>query len=131
MDSQLLLESLTRLKETWPSPPWSWDARFATVAASFTIDLEPAVRQSARLAFPRGWTLKSLPNAPDAFRELADRTGMRANQRLLGGDEMFASELFGLWWPWGGGDKVTLRIGILGLDAKTEPVPSIRALFGA
>jgi hypothetical protein len=108
MDSRLLLESLTRLKATWPSPPWSWDSRFATVAASFTIDLEPAVRQSA---------------------QLAERTGLRSNQRLLGGDEVFAPRLFGLWWPWGGGDKVTLRIGVIDVDAATEPVPSIRALF--
>ncbi|MBA3501992.1 MAG: hypothetical protein M4D80_35825 [Myxococcota bacterium] len=125
----LLLESLTRLRDTWPSPPWSWDARFATIAASFTIDLEPAVRQSAQLAFPRGWTSKSLENAPEEFRALAVRTGLRANQRLLGGDVTFASKLFGLWWPWGGGDKITLRIGVLDADAATEPVPSIRALF--
>jgi hypothetical protein len=125
----LLLQSLTRLKDTWPSPPWTWDARFATIAASFAIELEPVVRQSAQLAFPRGWTKKSLENAPEEFRALAERTGMRSNQRLLGGDAVFAPKLFGLWWPWGSGDKITLRIGVLDVDAATEPLPSIRALF--
>lgn len=130
MDWQPLLDSLTRLKDTWPSPPWEWDGRFATIAASFAIEQEPAVRASAMLAFPRGWTMKSLETAPQAFRELAERTGMRARQRLLGGDELGAPTLFGLWWPWGGEDRITLRIGILGADAATEPMPAIRALFG-
>jgi hypothetical protein len=124
-----LLANLTRLKDTWPAPPWSWDSRFATIAASFAIDLEPAVRASAVFAFPRGWTTTSLDTAPQAFRDLAARTGLRSRQRLLGGDELTAPTLYGLWWPWGGGDKVTLRIGIIDADAATEPMPAIRALF--
>jgi hypothetical protein len=127
---QPLIASLTRLHETWPSPPWSWDGRFATIAASFSIEHEPAVRTSAQLAFPRGWTTKSLESAPAAFRELAIRTAMRPGQRLLGGDELSAPSLFGLWWPWGGGDKITLRIGLLDGTATTAPMPLIRELFG-
>jgi hypothetical protein len=81
-------------------------------------------------AFPRGWTAKSLENAPADFQAIADRTGgLRAGQRLLGGDEMFAPKLFGLWWPWGGGETITLRIGYEGADA--ELVAAIRDLFGA
>lgn len=131
MDWQPLLDSLTRLRDSWPAPPWSWDARFSTVASSFAIELEPTVRASARLAFPRGWTTKSLETAPDPYRALAARTGLRSNQRLLGGDELSSPGLFGLWWPWGGGDKITLRIGIIDLVGTAEPLPRIRELFGA
>ena len=49
----------------------------------------------------------------------------------LGGDELSSPGLFGLWWPWGGGDKITLRIGILDISGTAEPLPRIRALFGA
>ncbi len=119
-----LLESLTRLRATWPGSPWDWDGRFATVCSSFAIDLEPKVRESARFAFPRGWTVNSIATAPEAYRELATKTGMRPNQRLLAGDE--ATTLFGLWWPWGGGDKVTLRIGQL----DRANIAAIRELFG-
>ena len=38
--------------------------------------------------------------------------------------------LYGLWWPWGGGEKITLRIGLLDLDAAADPFPRARALFG-
>jgi len=124
-----LLANLARLKEVWPSPPWSWDGRFATIAASFEIAQEPAVRKAAQIVFPRGWTTKSLESAPEPFKELANRTGMRSNQRILGGDELSAPALFGLWWPWGGGDKITLRIGLIGVAMPAEPLPRIRALF--
>lgn len=128
---QPLLDRLTQLKDSWPAPPWTWDARFLTVASSFTSELEPAVRASAVLAFPRGWTTKSLDTAPAEFRALAERTGgLRAGQRLLGGDPVACPGLFGLWWPWGGNAKVTLRIGILDVAAEAEPLPLVRALFG-
>ena len=120
-----MIERLTRLKATWPAPVWEWDPRFAAIASSFETTLEPQVRASAVLAFPRGWTAKSIDTAPPEFRELATRTGLRAGQRLLGGDPLACASLFGLWWPWGSGDKVTLRIGLL-----TGDVAPIRELFG-
>lgn len=128
---QALLERLTLLRDSWPNPPWSWDGRFNTIAASFPKDMEPAVRTSAMHAFPRGWTTKSLESAPPEMQAIAKRTGgLRAGQRLLAGDELFARELFGLWWPWGGGDTITLRIGIADGDPANEPLTAIRTLFG-
>jgi hypothetical protein len=127
MTWQPLLDRLTLLRDTWPSPPWSWDARFSAVASSFAAAQEPIVRASAVRAFPRGWTTKSIEAAPLELRALAERTGgLRAGQRLLGGDEATCPTLFGLWWPWGNGETITLRIG--SLDA--APVPQLRALFG-
>ncbi|HEY5924579.1 MAG TPA: hypothetical protein VIV11_23030 [Kofleriaceae bacterium] len=127
---QPLLAKLTLLRDTWPTPPWSWDGRFHMIAASFSRDLEPKARASAMHAFPRGWTAKSLDNAPPEMQALAERTGgLRSGQRLLGGDELIAPQLFGLWWPWGGGDTITLRVGIADADPATEPLSTIRELF--
>jgi hypothetical protein len=123
----VMLANLARLKATWPAPVWEWDARFATAGSSFVIELEPEVRESARIAFPRGWTAKSIDTAPDAFRALAARAGLRSRQRVLGGDEISAPALFGLWWPWANADKITLRIGIM--DASAEATAKLRALF--
>jgi hypothetical protein len=128
---QPLLESLTRLRDSWPNPPWSWDGRFNTISASFSADMEPDVRKSAMNAFPRGWTTKSLEKAPPEMQAIADRTGgLRQGQRLLAGDAMFAANLYGLWWPWGGGETITLRIGFADGDPAGEPLTAIRDLFG-
>jgi hypothetical protein len=129
---QPLIDSLIRLRDSWPAPPWSWDNRFRTIASPFAHDLEPKARASAMHAFPRGWTAKSLDAAPQALRALAERTGgLRAGQRLLAGDEISGAGLYGLWWPWGGGETITLRIGIVDLDVAVDPFPRIRELFGA
>ena len=114
-------QQLVALRATWPGGAWSWDARFGMVASMFEAAQESLARASATLAFPRGWTVKSLDTAPPELVALAGKTGgLRAGQRLLGGDD----GLYGLWWPWGGGDKVTLRIGLVDREA-TE----LRALF--
>lgn len=126
-----LIERLTQLRDSWPAPPWTWDGRFAAITSSFAAEQEPVVRASAMRAFPRGWTTKSLENAPPEMKALAERTGgLRAGQRLLAGDVATSAGLFGLWWPWGGSAKITLRIGILDIAAEAEPLPRIRELFG-
>jgi hypothetical protein len=56
---------------------------------------------------------------------------LRSTQRVLGGDERTAAALFGLWWPWGSGEKITLRIGLMNLAPTADPLPRIRKLFGA
>jgi len=128
---QKLIEDLTRLKDSWPAPPWAWDSRFHAVMASFSKAAEPAVRASAVLAFPRGWTTNSIDDAPPTLRALADRTGgLRAGQRLLGGDPTTAALLYGLWWPWGNGETISLRIGLVDVDMQTEPFPQLLGVFG-
>ncbi len=123
-----LLDALGKLLDGWPGSRWEWDGRFLAVASSFEIELEPAARARATQAFPRGWTASSLESAPPALRALAERTGgLGPGQRLLAGHD---DRLFGLWWPWRSGAKITLRIGILGLGVADEPLPQVRALFG-
>ncbi len=94
------------------------------MASQFTKAIEPAVRASAVLALTRGWTVKNLAEAPQGLRDLCEKTGgLRAGQRLLAGD---SDALFGLWWPWGSGENITLRIGI----SAPEVAPRLRAMFG-
>jgi hypothetical protein len=130
VDWQPLLDQLARLRDTWPAPPWTWDSRFSTITSSFDAAQEPAVRTSAQLVFPRGWTTKSIDAAPPELQALAQQTGLRARQRLLAGDPLTSPRLYGLWWPWSGGDKISLRIGILDAVGSADPLPRIRALFG-
>ena len=126
---QPLLDSLTRLRETWPGGPWTWDGRFAAVGSAFAIDDEAKARASALAAFPQGYTMKSLASAPPALIAFAERTGgLRAGQRLLAGGAD-SGGLYGLWWPWGSNDKITLRIGLLDHGADAEPMPRVLALF--
>jgi len=126
-----VFDQLTQLRDSWPAPPWDWDGRFHTISATFARDAEPAVRASAVHAFPAGYTATTLATAPPALAAIAARTGgLRAGQRLLAGDLSGELVLYGLWWPWGGGEKITLRIGFANLALPAEPVVWLRELFG-
>lgn len=125
MDSvDAMLEALAKLKASWPGAKWEWDGRFSVVASSFKKDQQPEARASAVHALTRGWTLKDVETAPESLRALCDKTGgLRGGQRLLAGTD---DSLFGLWWPWGNGEMITLRIGF----SNPEATARLRALFG-
>jgi hypothetical protein len=120
---QPMLDSLGKLKESWPGAKWEWDGRFSVVSSSFAATMQTEARASAVHALTRGWTAKDVETAPESLRAIVDRTGgLRGGQRLLAGTH---DTLFGLWWPWGNGEMITLRIGLVG----AEPTQKLRTLF--
>jgi hypothetical protein len=125
-----VIEKLTLLKRGWPSPTWTWDARFTMIASSFDKAVEAAARASAVHALPYAWDSQSLSTAPAGLRELCQRTGgLRAKQMLMAG-RAGPLVLVGLWWPWGDGKTITLRLGLGEHGAAEEPYPQVRTLFG-
>jgi hypothetical protein len=38
--------------------------------------------------------------------------------------------VFGLWWPWGDGSTVSLRIGLHDVDLPKQRYPRLRDVFG-
>lgn len=129
-DWQPLLDKLMLLKNSWPGEPWSWDPRFTMLASSFAIVLEERARASAALALPYSWDKKTLATAPPSLRELCEATGgLRSGQRLLAG-RAADLVLIGLWWPWGNGEMITLRLGLGEYAADEPPYPKVRSLFG-
>lgn len=128
---QPVFDQLRELSESWPAPEWSWDTRLSMIASSFERAHEAAATTSAARALPQSWTSKTLDTAPAVLRALAERTGgLRAKQLLLGNDQHAGIVIYGLWWPWGSGDTITLRIGIAHRDRATDPFPRLRELFG-
>jgi len=129
-DWQPVLDKLSLLKQAWPGEPWSWDPRFTMLASSFAVELVEKASASVALALPYSWDKKTLATAPPSLRELCEDTGgLRSGQRLLAGR---AGELvlIGLWWPWGNGAMITLRLGLGQYAADEAPYPAVRSLFG-
>lgn len=124
-----VLEPLGVLKQGWPNPTWTWDERFMMIASSFTKAQELQARASMAHALPYAWDIASLPTAPAGLRKICESTGgLRAGQMMLAG-KVGDIVLFGLWWPWGGGQTFTLRIGLGAHDVSEEPFPQVRELF--
>jgi hypothetical protein len=128
---QPLLDGLGRLRAAWPGTGWSWDPRFKSVSSSFGKEIEDRARESMAGVLDREWSSTSINQAPDEIRTLAARFGgIRPGQLLFTGEVVGGTmHLFGLWWPWGDGATISLRVGVANCDRPTELYPQIRALF--
>ena len=72
----------------------------------------------------------TLGQASPNLRDLAARTGgLRAGQLLMTGGPTGGLLAFGLWWPWGDGETISMRVGLLDVDPNREPYRRLRDLF--
>jgi hypothetical protein len=128
---QPLLDGLDRLREAWPGSGWSWDPRFKCVTSSFGKDIADRAREAMAGVLDGAWSPDSINQAPDEIRTLAARFGgVRAGQLLFTGEAVGGRmHLFALWWPWGDGETISLRVGVANCDRPIELYPQIRALF--
>ena len=117
-----LFAALARLRASWPSQDWSYDRRLKCVASSIPL---------AREADARTAMAEALPGAGEGQRALVEKCGgLRATQVLFWGGGDDAAGAFGLWWPWGDGTTVSLRIGLHDVDIPKERYPRLRDVFG-
>ena len=125
-----MLDRLMKVRSAWPGSAWGWDARFKCASASFSKEIDARVRAAIADALPREWTSSTIASAPDDIRALSTRYGgVRTGQSVFTGDSGDSSLLYGLWWPWGDNDTVSLRVGVANCDRPTELFPLIRAVF--
>jgi hypothetical protein len=128
---QPILDRLSQLRDAWPARAWSWDHRFKCATSSLAG--EPALAAKAVLlgAVPAQWDAGSFARAPEQVRALAERCGeIRAGQALLTADPVAGMTLFAMWWPWGDGSTISIRIGVADCDRSKELYPLMRSLFG-
>ena len=128
---QPILDTLAQLRSAWPATDWTWDTRFKCVASSVTSDVAPAARTLLTAAVPSEWTAAGFGAAPEEVRALETRCGdLRAGQLLLTGVPVDGMILFGMWWPWGDGSQVSVRLGVANCPRTKELYPLVRAVFG-
>ena len=128
---EAIFTSLERLKARWPGPDWSYDRRLKCVASSIPLTLEPEARAAIAEVLPLSFSVDTLTSAGQGVRGLVEKCGgLRATQLVLWGGGDDAPGVFGLWWPWGDGTTVSLRIGLHDVDAPKERYPRLRDVFG-
>jgi hypothetical protein len=127
-----LFGALKRLRTGWPSRGWSWDSRMTCITSTFTTEFETKARAAIAEALTIEWTSSSVSKAPTFLREYVDRYGgLRSSQILFSSGAMGGSLVaFGLWWPWGDGDTISMRVGFADVDPGREPYQRLREIFG-
>jgi hypothetical protein len=124
-----LFEALVRLRDRWPAQEWSYDRRMKCVVSSIPKAKVAAAEAAIADAFPLSWTAAALAAAPDGPRATAEACGgLRASQKIYWGGATLGA--FGLWWPWGDGNTISLRVGLHDVDLPKERYPQLRDVFG-
>jgi hypothetical protein len=126
-----LFTALERLRAAWPDASWTYDRRLKCVASSIPLARADEARAAMAETLPTSWTEATLAAAPAPVKALADACGgLRASQLLYWGGGADAPGAFGLWWPWGDGTTVSLRIGLHDVDLPKQRYPRLRDVFG-
>ena len=92
---------------------WEWDDRFDTVLAIVSGDNIPGAQSILEAHFPVVWEDQTFDDATGPAIAVAVRLGgLRHGQKLFTSDQELNMMVYGAWWPWGGGDTVSIRIGV-------------------
>ncbi len=91
---------------------WEWDGRFGMAVAAFeagrAADIEAALVANVG---PRV-TAADLPTASGRVRDAAKALGgLRASQAIFASSDDDPVMAVCPWWPWGGGDRISVRVG--------------------
>lgn len=128
---QPVFESLARMKASWPTRGWSWDSRLLCCTSSFTTEQEPRAREATQLALREEWTSTTIAEGPQTLRDVVERAGgIRQGQLALSTGPVSGLLVYGLWWPWGDAETVSLRVGLAEVDPSREPYIRLRDVFG-
>jgi hypothetical protein len=93
---------------------WEWDDYMKMVLSKLPQDLVKPAEDLLSGIFPHKFRDKDLKKASPRVAEIAEECGgLRSGQILFCGDPDQPLVLTGLWWPWGDGVTVSIRIGIL------------------
>jgi hypothetical protein len=126
-----LVSAAKRLKAEWPSRGFTWDTRLNCISSSFSAQFETKARTAMAALLREEFTPATLAKAPPRLREVAERSGgLRSGQLLLMGGPFGFTTAYGLWWPWGDGETISLRVGLVDVDPMREPYPTFRDAFG-
>ncbi len=124
-----VFDSFKALRASWPKRGWSWDNRFGCVASTFDLDVADRARELVVKTLPTVWTDRNLHEASRVLRDLCERTGgVRAGQLVYTSDPVLSVQPYALWWPWGDGRTISLRVG---LESKGDYSAQLSELFGA
>jgi len=100
--------------------------------ATSAVTGEQIVRAQALVtrALPLQFDAASLARAPKDVVAFVERSGGLRGAQLAFCAEHPGRAAVGLWWPWGGGGTVSLRVGFVGAEHDPALADRLRALFG-
>jgi len=96
--------------------PFTWDGGMNTALLTFEIGEKDAVMAAAERHLETTWTSDTVDGAPDVITDLISGLGgLRSGQWVMH-SKVGGPFLVAIFWPWGSGSPISLRIGVVGGD---------------
>ena len=114
---------------------WKWDRRFETVLAEFGVAKKDQVRGILERHLESTYDSANVGNGPDIVRTVESQFGgLWPGQLLFTSDPTRQALIFGMWWPWGDGKEISLRIGpafrTLAESNRDDQIQVFKSCFG-
>jgi hypothetical protein len=107
-----VLAHLPELCVDWPGTTWKWDERFGCALSQFDLADAPQAQEVLRSLLPQEYDEARIFDAPHSIQVAVSRTGwVRAEQLVYVGAPTSRIHPFALWWPWGDGQTISVRVG--------------------
>jgi hypothetical protein len=91
---------------------WEWDGRFGTALTQFSVDDMSGVLEIVHRHLVTAWDRTNIDVAPGLVKDITRGLGgLKPGQILYTSDPAVDAVLFGAWWPWNNGKKISIRIG--------------------
>lgn len=111
---------------------YEWDDRFDGILAAFEVGSKEVIFETLSSQFGQSWDHASIGSAPSSIKSAAKEFGGLAPEQL-----MFACGLtqeiilLGLWWPWGNGATISIRLIPYSTGAADKALDEVRASLGS
>jgi len=93
---------------------WEWDDYIGAFLAAFSIDHVAEIQTICDKYFVSCWDSTSLAKIPPSTMAIAESLGgLRSTQKLFVTSPGEFVMAYGAWWPWGDGNTISLRIGMV------------------
>ena len=114
---------------------WKWDERFKTVLAEFKVADEAQIQNLIQTYMGVIWDSNNKKMAPDIVKMVINYFGGLNTGQLLFTSDPEGDDLFlCAWWPWGNGEKISIRLAVfsdsLNDNNNEELIKIFRGWFG-
>jgi len=109
---------------------WNWDSRFETVLAEFSVDNKDRIRAILEHYLSISWNNSNIGKAPDIVSKISSHFGgLRSGQLLFTSDPNQDAFIFGVWWPWGNGKTISIRVAPFDKRLSDSEMAELTKLF--
>ena len=101
---------------------WCWDEKFNTALVVFDKCDRDVIYIPITQEFDTQWDFTTIEKSPPRFYTYFNRVfGVVPGQKVFTSTNASGTILFAVWWPWGDGEKISLRVGLHEDDKIADP----------